>query len=284
MSARVAGSVLALGLGGAGLGAQAPAVQSGYAPVNGLRMYYEVHGHSGGGQPPLVLLHGGGSTLETSFGKLLAALAEHRRVIAFDQQGHGRTADVDRPFSFTQSAEDAVALLGFLKVERADFMGYSNGGHIAIEIALRHPEVVRKLVIESAMVSRNGSDPQFWEGFKHTTLDDMPPELREAYLRVAPHPEAFPTFFGKTVQRMLNFQGWTPEEIRSIRAPTLVLIGDHDIVRPEHAVQMFRLLPHAELAVLPGTDHMTMVDRAEWVPSLVAAFLDSPMPQDSAKQ
>ena len=265
------------------LGANKPPVQSGYAPVNGLQMYYEIHGSPNGKSPPLVLLHGGGSTIETSFGKVLPSFAKTRQVIAFDQQGHGRTADIDRPFTFDQSAEDTVALLRYLKIEKADFFGYSNGGHIALQIAVGNPDLVRKLVIESAMFQRDGSDSEFWEFFKHAKLDDMPADLRKAYLRVAPHPEDLPTFFAKSVKRMLDFKGWTPEEIHSIDAPTLVIIGDHDIVRPEHAVSMFRLLPNAQLAILPGTDHMTIVNRSDWLLSMIEAFLDSPMPEPRPK-
>jgi pimeloyl-ACP methyl ester carboxylesterase len=254
-------------------GPSKPDARGKYAEVNGLRMYYEDHGAGG---VPLVLMHGGGSTIETSFGKVLGGYARTRRVIAFEQQGHGRTADVDRPFSFEQSAEDAVALLGSLGIERADFLGYSNGGHIAIEVALRRPEVVRKLVIESAMFDRSGSAPGFWESFKTAKLEDMPAELREAYVRVAPRPEDLPVYFAKSVRRMAEFKGWTPEQIRSIKAPTLVLVGDADIVHPEHAAAMFRLLPRGQLAVLPGVDHMTIVDRADLLLAIVPPFLDAP--------
>ncbi len=263
---------------------RAPAVQSGYAPVNGLKMYYEIHGRVKGGSPPLILLHGGGSTIETSFGKVLPALAKTRQVIAFEQQGHGHTADIDRPFTFEQSAEDTLSLLRYLKIRKADFFGYSNGGHIVLEIAIRHPEVVRKLVVESAMFNRDGSNPEFWESFKQAKLDDMPAELRKAYLRVAPHPEDLPTFFAKSVRRMLDFKGWTPEEMKSIAAPTLVMTGDHDIVRAEHAVLMFRLLPNAQLAVLPDTDHMTIVRRSVWVPSMIEDFLNAPMPRSTPEE
>lgn len=263
--------------------ADAPAFQSGYAPVNGLKMYYEIHGSDSHGNTPLILLHGGGSTLETSFGNILPALAKDRQVIAFEQQGHGHTADIDRPFTFEQSAEDTVALLHYLKIEKADFMGYSNGGHIALEIALRHPDVVRKLVLESIMINREGSDPAFWESFKHAKLEDMPLELREAYLKAAPHPEDLPVFFAKSVQRMRDFKGWTSQAVRSIEAPTLIIIGDHDIVSPEHAVMMFHLIPNARLAILPDTDHMTIVKRSDWLLPMLGAFLNSPMPQTLPK-
>ncbi len=264
--------------------ARTAVIQRGYAPVNGLLMYYEIYGNDAKGRPPLVLLHGGGSTIETSFGKLLPGLSKNRKIIAIEQQGHGHTADINRPFSFRQSADDTIDLLSYLNIKKADFFGYSNGGHIAIEIALRHPGFVRKLVIESAMFSRDGSDPAFWESFHHAKLEDMPLELREAYLKTAPHPEDLPSFFAKSVERMLDFRGWAPEEIHSISAPALVIIGDHDIIRPEHAVMMFRLLPNAELAVLPDTNHMTIVNRADWIVSMVDIFLSAAIPRTRPKE
>jgi pimeloyl-ACP methyl ester carboxylesterase len=194
-------------------------------------------------------------------------------VIAFEQQGHGHTADVDRPFSFEHSAEDAVALLRHLHVAKADFLGYSNGGHIALEIVLRHPEVVRSLVLESAFFSRDGTDPGFWEGFEHAKLDDMALELKRAYLAISPHPEQLPIFLAKSVQRMREFEGWTPAQIQTIRAPTLLIVGDRDIVRVEHAVQMQHLISDARLAVFPATDHLAMTDRAAYVASMLDEFL-----------
>ena len=228
-------------------------MKHGYAPVNGLKMYYEIHGEAQRQVPPLVLLHGGGSTIDTTFGKVLPSLAKTRQVIAFEQQGHGRTADIaDRPFSFEQSADDAAALLEHLKIEKADFFGFSNGGNIALQIAIRHPSRVRKLVVASAMFKRDGLYPEVWEFMKRSTLQDMPQVLQEAYRKVSPHPEQLSTFHDKCAKRMLEFKDWRPEDIQSIEAPTLLMIGDADSVRPEHAVEMFRLLPRAQLAVLPG--------------------------------
>jgi pimeloyl-ACP methyl ester carboxylesterase len=245
---------------------------SGYADIDGLHLYYEVHGAERGF--PLLLLHGGGSTIQTSFGHLLPLLARTRRVIAFEQQGHGHTADVpDRPFSFAQSAKDAVALLRYLHVDRTDVLGYSNGGHIAIQLALDHPEVVNRLVIESAMTSRDGAEPAFWESFRHPTIDQMPRELKEAYLATAPHPEQLPTFFAKSVRRMAEFRGWSPDQLKAIRAPTLVIAGDRDIVRPEHAVAMYRWLPDASLCMLPGTDHLAIVQQPEILHHVIERFL-----------
>jgi pimeloyl-ACP methyl ester carboxylesterase len=206
---------------------KAPQVNRGYAPVNGLKMYYELHGVDGGKNPPLVLLHGGGSTIDTTFGKVLPSLAKSRQVVAFEQQGHGRTGDMaDRPFSFEQSADDTVALMDHLKIEKADLFGFSNGGNIALQIAIRHPNRVRKLVVASAMFKRDGLYPEVWEFMKRSTLEDMPKELKEAYLKVSPHPEQLPTFHDKSAKRMLEFKDWRPEDIQSIEAPTLLMIGE----------------------------------------------------------
>ncbi|MDQ1454337.1 MAG: hypothetical protein QOK38_4203 [Acidobacteriaceae bacterium] len=260
--------------------------QTGYAPVNGLKMYYEIHGAANRTHPPLVLLHGGGDTIRTSFGHLLPALARDRQVIAFEQQGFGHTADIaDRPFSFVQSAEDTAALLQHLEIAQADLFGFSNGGTIALQVAIRHPQAVRKLVVASGFFQREGSSyPWFWDGFPSATLESMPKELREAYLAVAPHPENLQSFFDKCVQRMRTFENIPAEAIRGITAPTLVMVGDADVMRPEHAVETFRLLPHAQLAVLPGTDHMALMTRAAWVVPMVSEFLDAAMPETTAKQ
>lgn len=250
--------------------------KTGYAPVNGLRLYYEIHGSANPTQPPLVVLHGGGDTIETSFGHVLALLALNRQVIAFEQQGFGHTADIaDRPFSFEQSADDTATLLEYLHIDRADLCGFSNGGTIALQVAIRHPQLVRKLVPISTFFSRDGGYPQFWDSFGHVQLKDMPLQLREAYLKVAPQPENLQSFFDKCVQRMSNFQDIPADAIHRIVAPTLVINGDNDVVRPEHAVALMRLLPHAQVAILPGTDHMAIMTRADALVPMINSFLDS---------
>jgi pimeloyl-ACP methyl ester carboxylesterase len=267
-----------LSLAAVGVASAAPGGKgslTGYAPVNGLKMYYEIHGRGGGPNLPLVLLHGGGSTIGTSFGNVLAAFAKTRQVIAFEQQGHGHTADIaDRPFTFEQSADDTAALLRYLKIEKADLFGYSNGGSIAMQVAIRHPERVRKLVVLSAMYTRAGMPDAFWESMRHASLEGMPKELKDAYLAVAPRPEDLQSFHDKCARRMVEFQDWPASSLQGITAPTLVMTGDADIIRPEHAVEMYRLLPHAQLAILPGTDHMAIVKRTAWEVSMVEAFLD----------
>ena len=251
-------------------------IQTGYAPVNGLRIYFEIHGTASPALPPLVLLHGGGDTITTSFGQILPELARKRRVIAFEQQGYGHTADIaDRPFSFEQSADDTAALLKHLHIDKADLFGFSNGGTIALQVAIRHPEVVRRIVAASALLSRAGVDPGFWNFMANARLENMPQELQQAYLSVAPQPENLRMFHDKAAERMRAFKDIPADAIRGITAPTLVVVGDADVIRPEHAVETFRLLPHAQLAVLPGTDHLQVTKRTEWLAPMIDEFLDA---------
>jgi pimeloyl-ACP methyl ester carboxylesterase len=251
--------------------------RTGYASVNGLRMYFEEHGRG----PPLVLLHGGGSTVQTTFGVVLPKLARDHRVIAPEQQAHGHTADVDRPLSFEQMADDTAALLDQLGVRDADVLGFSNGGMVALRLALRHPAVVRRLVLCSSFFAHEGLAPALREGFKHASAADMPPPLREAYLAAAPHPDALPEFVAKTVAMMQTFPDVSEAELRGIRAPTLVMLGDADVVLTEHAVRLARLVPHAQLAVFPGSGHGTYLGAAEAakpgspLPDLAVAMIES---------
>jgi pimeloyl-ACP methyl ester carboxylesterase len=252
-------------------------VQTGYAPVNGLRLYYEIHGPETPGQPPLVLLHGGGDTIGTSFGKILPLLARTRRVIAFEQQGFGHTADIpERPFTFEQSADDTAALLAYLKIPQADLFGFSNGGTIALQVAVRHPEVVRRLVVITAIFRRNGVAPEFWAGMKNAKPEMMPKELREAYLAVAPQPENFESFFYKCAYRMRDFQDIPDDLIRRITAPTLAISSDRDVMRPEHALELARLLPHAQAAVIPGVGHTEITSRTDVLVPMIDTFLAAP--------
>jgi len=140
---------------------------------------------------------------------------------------------------------------------------------------VRERKVVRKLVVTSAFFKRDGGYPWFWEAMKNARLENMPMELQEAYRKVAPHPENLRSFHDKAAQRMRDFKDIPADAIRAIAAPTLVMIGDADVVRPEHAVELIRLLPHAQLAVLPGTDHMTIMTRTDWLVTMIGGFLDS---------
>jgi pimeloyl-ACP methyl ester carboxylesterase len=263
------------------------AAQTGYAPVNGLNMYYEIHGS---GQP-LVLIHGAFSAIGTSFGALLPELAKSRQVIGFEMQAHGRTADIDRPLSVEQMADDAAAAIRHLGIAPADIFGYSLGASIALHVAIRHPDVVRKLVLASVTYTLSGVHPGLMEGLGNMTADMMHGSpWHEEYLRIAPNPDGFATLFAKKSQMDQQIKDVPAAAIQAIKAPTLLIIGDSDLVRPEHAVEMFRLLgggvfgdmaglPTSQLAILPGTTHVTLVSRADLLLAIIPPFLDAPMPE-----
>ena len=254
--------------------------RSGYAQVNGLRMYYELHGEGG---TPLVLIHGGGSTIGTNFGRVLPLLSRSRRVIAVEVQAHGHTRDIDRPFTFEQDADDVAALLDSLHVPKADVLGFSNGGTTALQIAIRHPGKVNRLVVASSNYRRDGMQEGFWDFMEKGTFADMPQPYKDAYLKINPSQEGVHAMHDRDAKRMLAFKDIPDESIKEIKAPTLVVDGDRDVVRVEHAVQLSRLLPHARLAILPGThgeylgEIMTpkVSDRRVGIfADLVAEFLD----------
>jgi pimeloyl-ACP methyl ester carboxylesterase len=225
-------------------------LKSGHAPVNGINMYYEVHGRGDG--VPLVLLHGGGSTIEVTFSRVLPIFASSRRVIAVEEQGHGRTSDRDAPVTFESSADDVAALLRHLKVGQADLFGFSNGASVALQVAIRHPQLVRKLVFASSMTRRDGAQPQLWEFMKQADFANMPQPLKDAFLRVNPDEQKLKTMHDKDAARMQGFTDVPDDSVRSVRAPTLIVLGDQDIVRLEHAVELTRLIPGARLLILPG--------------------------------
>jgi pimeloyl-ACP methyl ester carboxylesterase len=266
------------------------AAKTGYADVNGLQMYYEIHGSGG---TPLVLIHGAFSAIGTSFEAVLPGLAAGRQVIGLELQAHGRTADIDRPMSGEQFADDVAAALQQLGVAQADLFGYSMGAAVALQVAIRHPQLVRKLVLASVSYTLGGIHPGLMDG-----LGEMRPEMmhgtpwHEEYLRIAPNPDGFATLFAKKTAMDQSIKDIPAEVIRSISAPTLLIIGDSDIVQPEHAVEMFRLLgggvvgdvaglPRSQLAILPGTTHVTVVAKADLLLAIVPPFLDAPLPAAS---
>jgi pimeloyl-ACP methyl ester carboxylesterase len=261
-----------------------------YADVNGIRLYYEVHGIG----HPLILLHGGlGAT--SMFGPNLPALAKGRQVIAVDLQGHGRTADIDRPISPQLMADDIAALITHLKLERPDIMGYSLGGGVATFTAIRHPELVGKVVIVSTNFKRSGFYPEML-----AQQAQVGPEAAEAmkqtpmyqlYASIAPRPEDWPRLLQKIGEAMKGDFDYS-KEVAGIKAPTMIVAGDADIFPPSHAVEFFGLLgggkrdggwdgsgrSNARLAILPGLTHYTIFN----APALAAAvipFLDEPAPK-----
>lgn len=219
-----------------------------YATVNGIDMYYEVYGSS----YPLVLLHGGGSTINTTFSRIMPALAKTRKVIAIELQAHGHTGDRAAPESFEQDAADVIELLRQLNIPMADVFGFSNGGQTCLELGIKYPERINKLIIASAFHKRAAVPAGFWDGFDGATLDNMPKVYRDEYLKITNDPARLQNMFNKDVQRMRSFKDWTDDEIRSIKAPALIVTGDQDLPLPEYSVELHRLIPNSRLAILPG--------------------------------
>jgi len=277
----------AQGAGPGGGSGTKPAGQ--YADVNGIKLYYEIHGQG----RPLILLHGGLGALEM-FGPNLTALAQNHQVIAVDLQGHGRTADIDRPLSVVFMADDIAALINHLKLQRPDIMGYSLGGGVALLTAIRHPEVVGKLVVVSTPFRRNGFYPDILaqqgqvtpaaaEAMKQTPMYQM-------YASLAPRPQDWARLLGKIGDAMKQDFDFS-QQIRGITATTLIVAGDADIFPPAHAVEMFGLLgggqrdggwdgsgrPKSRLAILPGLTHYTIFN-APALAATVIPFLDETAP------
>ena len=231
------------------------AFKSGYSNVNDLSMYYEVYrptDQAGGEDRPLVLIHGGGSTIQTSFGRVIPRLAKHRRVIGVEMQAHGRTSDRDADLTFEQDADDIDALLHDLDIERADLFGFSNGGTTALQVAIRHPDKVGKIIAASALCKRSGVPSGFWDFMKQARLENMPEALKEAYREVAPDPGGLQIMHDRDVKRMVHFTDIPDGLIKSIQAPTLFIIGDRDVITPDHALEMHRLVAGSRLSIIPG--------------------------------
>ena len=260
-------------------------IEASRASVNGIDIYYEVHGDHDG--TPLVLLHGGGSTIDSNFGRVIPFLARTRRVIALEEQGHGRTSDRDQPFTFERSADDVAGLLRHLKVSQTDIFGFSNGATVALQVAIRHPEVVRKLVFASSFTKRDGAQPQLWEFIKQADIANMPQVLKDAFLAVNPDSQRLKTMHDKDAARMAGFTDVPDSTVRAVLAPTLIITGDRDIARVEHALELSRVFPDARLLVLPGGhgDYLAEASSApadtgyaEITARLLDRFLSEPQP------
>jgi pimeloyl-ACP methyl ester carboxylesterase len=224
------------------------AMTSGYSDVNGLKMYYEIYGQG----KPLVLVHGGGSTIQTNFEKIIPLLVKNRKIIAVELQAHGRTSDRNADLRFEQDADDIATLLKNLKIDKADFLGFSNGGTTTLQIAIRHPGIVDKMILASALAKRNGVPGWFWDFMSQASLENMPAQLKEGYKKVAADTNGLQVMHDRDVKRMLNFKDIPDEQIKSVKAPTLIIIGDKDVITPEHAIELHRQIANSELAIIPG--------------------------------
>ncbi len=269
--------------------------RSGHLPINGLQLYYEVHGEPGVSETvPLMLIPGAFMSTD-SMNQWVDAFERRRPLIVFDQQGHGRTADTPRAMSYEQFGDDAAALLHALQIERADVMGYSQGGGVALQLAVRHPQRVSKLVILSATYRQEGWYPSVLEALAGLSADDLRhTPVGEAFRQHTADPEAFDAYIDK--MRVLNAedQDISDAQMRSIQAKTMVIVGDADGVKPEHAVAMFKLrgggdeeaaatgtiskVPQARLVIVPATSHIAISTLVPLLEPMITAFLDDEAP------
>jgi pimeloyl-ACP methyl ester carboxylesterase len=268
--------------------AQAQKPTTGYAPVNGLKMYYEVHGSG----DPVVLLHGSFMTITNNWtppigGDWIGELSKTRKVIAIEMQGHGRTADVDRDFSYEALADDVAALLDHLEIERADLIGYSMGGGVAMQCAIRHPEKVRKVVSISAVFRHDGWVQEALDAFPQLSSEMFTGSTIETeYRRLSPAPEEFPKFVTRVIAMDLKPYDFGADKLKATKAPIFFIHGDADGVRLEHIAEMFRLKGDeifgdmrprsaSRLAIMPDTTHVTLMERMPVIVPMVNDFLDA---------
>lgn len=266
--------------------AQTPKPTTGYAPVNGLKMYYEIHG-SGSGEP-LVLLHGSFMAIPNNWTGWIGEFSTTRKVIAVEMQGHGRTADINRDFSYENLADDIAAMLDYLKIKQADLLGYSMGGGVAMQVAIRHPEKVRKVVSISAFFRHDGLVKEALDAFPQLTADTFKGSpIETEYKKLSPTPNEFSTFVKRVRDGiMMKPYDFGADKLKATKAPFLFIHGDADGVRLDHIAEMLRLKggeihgdlrPRSEsrLAVLPNTTHITLMEKGNVIIPMVNDFLDA---------
>jgi pimeloyl-ACP methyl ester carboxylesterase len=256
---------------------------TGYAPVNGLKMYYEVHGSG----DPVVLLHGSFMTITNNWSGWIGELSKTRKVIAFEMQGHGRTADIKRDFSYENLADDVAALLDYLKIPSADLIGYSLGGSVAMQCAIRHPEKVRKVVSISAVFRQDGLVKEALDAFPQLTAETFKGSpIEDEYKKLSPTPNEFPNFVKRVIAISLKPHDFGAAKLKATKAPMFFIHGDADGVRLEHIAEMFRLKGDeihgdlrprsaSRLAVLPNTTHVTLMERMPMIVPMVNDFFDA---------
>ncbi|MCH5600609.1 alpha/beta fold hydrolase [Niabella ginsengisoli] len=257
-------------------------IESSYADVNGLKMYYEVYGKG----KPIVLLHGSFMTIPLNWSHIIPLFAKHRKVIVAEMQGHGRTREIDRPYSYEGMADDVSGLLKHLKIDSADILGYSMGGGIAFQMAVRHPEQVRRLVVLSGSYKHDGWWPDVEASFATINADMFKGSpIEKQYDSLGNDPNHFQEFVKKVMSIDLKPYDWSKEVI-NIKAPMFIAIGDADGIKYEHALELFRAkgggkmgdihgMPKSRLAIIPGTTHIGMMYRTDWLIPMITDFLDS---------
>jgi pimeloyl-ACP methyl ester carboxylesterase len=256
---------------------------TGYAPVNGLKMYYEVHGSG----DPVVLLHGSFMTISNTWTDWIGELSKTRKVIAVEMQGHGRTADIKRDFSYENLADDVAALLDYLKIPSADLIGYSKGGGVAMQCAIRHPKKVRKVVSISAVFRHDGWVKEALDIFPQLTSETFKGSpIETEYKKLSPTPNEFPNFVKRVVSMDLKPYDFGADKLKATKAPIFFIHGDADGVRLDHIAEMFRLKGDeifgdmrprsaSRLAILPNTTHVTLMERMPVIVPMVNDFFDA---------
>lgn len=219
-----------------------------YADINGIKMYYEIHGEG----KALVLIHGGGSTIESNWSVVLPLFAKHYKVIAVELQNHGHSSQRQEPETFEQDADDVAALLKHLNIQKAYILGFSNGASTTMQIAIRHPELAEKIVVIAGAYQREGLVPGFFEFMETASLDNMPQPIQDAFLKINPDKAALQHMHDRDRDRMRSFKDWPDSDLQNIKAPALIINGDKDVILTAHALKMSKLIPNAELIIMPG--------------------------------
>ncbi|HTR50260.1 MAG TPA: alpha/beta hydrolase [Kofleriaceae bacterium] len=256
--------------------APAPLAHDGtYITVRGIKTYYETHGSG----PPLLLLHGGTGSAD-DFDRNTPALAAHFRVITPERMGHGRTADVpDRPFDYHEMAEDMIAFMDAIHVAKADLVGWSDGGIVALDIAMHHPDRVGKLAVTGANFRVDGLAPEIVTWLRDVKPDDWPKTMLDNYKRLSPDGAAhWPVVFERLRKMLLSQPSYTNEQLKTITAPTLVMAGDDDVIRIEHTIELARTIPGAQLCIYPGGGHFWFNKKADAFNAIILEFLAAPPP------
>ncbi|HYF70997.1 MAG TPA: alpha/beta hydrolase [Ohtaekwangia sp.] len=256
--------------------------QKGYADVNELKMYYEVYGQG----KPIVLLHGSYMNILSNWSHIIPLLSKDRKVIVTEMQGHGRTRDISRELSYEAMADDVSGLLKHLNIDSADILGYSMGGGVAFQVAVRHPEQVRRLIVLSGTYAHDGWWPDVEASFATFTPDMfMGTPIQKQYDSLGNDPALFPQFVKKVISIDLKPYDWS-KDVKKIQAPIFMAIGDADGIRYEHALELFQAkgggkmgdmhgMPKSRLAIIPGTTHIGMMQRTDWLVPMITDFLDA---------
>jgi pimeloyl-ACP methyl ester carboxylesterase len=281
MFVKTAAAVLLLLLSTVASAQQKPT--TGYSAVNGLKMYYEIHGRG----DPVILLHGSFMTITNNWAPWIGELSKTRKVIAVEMQGHGRTVDINREFSYETLADDVAATLDFLKIKQADVIGYSMGAGVAMDLAIRHPQKVRKVVSISGVFRHDGWVKEALDAFPKMSADMLKGSPIEAeYKRLSPTPEKFAAFIPRVMAMDVKRYDFGADKLKATKAPMFFIHGDADGVRLEHITEMFRLKgggafgdmgprSTSRLAILPNTTHITLMEKGSTIIPLINDFLDA---------